>query len=124
MARFVNLRPQDLPNQVPSIELVDSQGRWRTIGSRGTVRSASGRYIYVQLERRIFVARVNRGIGHIDLSLGRPVVYAGEIGFGGRKKRGALRWWNNNSGHYRPDAFAAAAALLPPDLFRERTASP
>jgi len=93
-------------------------------GPRGTIRSASGRYIYVQLGQYVFLARVNRGIGHIDLSLGLPVVYAGEIQFGGRKKRGVLRWWNNNSGHYRPDAFAAFSAMLPFDLFKDRTMSP
>ena len=37
--------------------------------------------------------------GHIDLSQGENVLYAGELTF---NNKGVFRGWSNNSGHYKP----------------------
>ncbi len=41
-----------------------------------------------------------RRVGHIDLADGEPIIFAGEIMFGGSYSgRGVLRWWNDRTGH-------------------------
>lgn len=57
--------------------------------------------------------------GHKDLTQGKPVLYAGQIRFSRRAKRGMILWWDNNSGHYKPAPEYAAQAGLPLELFRE-----
>ena len=116
---FPNLLPWDLPAAYAPAELVFRAGKWRTI-KNGREWSATGVYIFVRMSGRFYVCKANLrtdGVGHIELSQGRPVEYAGEVWFAGRKKRGTLRSWNNASGHYQPSANAAAEAKLPTELF-------
>ena len=83
-------------------------GKWVTVSSSGDVFNAKGRYIFVQQNGNITVGRM--GVvydsriraGHIDLSGGAPVDYAGEVQFSGTTNPGRLRYWTNGSGHYRP----------------------
>lgn len=60
-----------------------------------------------------------RNAGHVDITRGRPVNYAGEIQFG---KKGELLLWNNRSGHYKPDpeyaSEIALATILPYEKFQ------
>jgi hypothetical protein len=49
--------------------------------------------------------------------MGREVDYAGRIYFSGRNKRGIIRKWTNESGHYRPDSEYMSNAGLPVELF-------
>ncbi len=41
--------------------------------------------------------------GHVDLTKGADVQYAGEMKF----SKGQLQYWNNGSGHYQPSASTA-----------------
>ncbi len=118
--QFENLFPEDVASSTPNIKLEQRGGKWVTVGPNDTVRSASGRYMYVRKGDTTFVARSNlrsKGVGHIDLAGGRPVDYAGEVQFANRRNRGTMRWWNNNSGHYQPGASHADQAGLPMHLF-------
>jgi len=54
------------------------------------------------------------GSGHVALSQGAPVTYAGEVTFRG----GAIIEWTNASGHFRPAAVFAGNARLPLGAFR------
>ncbi len=111
--------PWDLPAAYTPAELIFRDSKWKTI-KNGREWPASGRYIFVRLNSRFYVCKaiLRAGdIGHLELSQGQPVEYAGEIGFAGRRKRGLLRFWNNASGHYRPSAGAAGEAKLPMELF-------
>lgn len=56
--------------------------------------------------------------GHIHLSRGKSVDYAGTLHFGRRANSGQLRSWTNNSGHYRPTRGYASQANLPLNKFR------
>jgi RHS repeat-associated protein len=113
---FENRIPDDIPKAVPRIRLENRNGKWVTVSSSGKVRTASGRYIFVRKGSDILVAKENRA-GHIDLAHGQKVLYAGEIQFSGRRRRGVLRKWNNQSGHYLPTAEAAHQAGLPMQSF-------
>lgn len=114
--------PEDVPTAYSPAELrCRDDGKWVTI-KNGNEWSATGLYIFIRLNARFYACKANlrtSSVGHLELSGGRPVEYAGEIRFGGRKNRGVLRFWNNASGHYRPDAAAAQAAQLDMDLFQQ-----
>ena len=114
--------PWDLPAAYSPAELILHNGKWRTIKG-DSEWSATGLYIFVRLNGHFYICKANLGgggIGHIELSQGRPVDYAGEVQFAGRKNRGLLRFWNNASGHYQPSASAAYEAHLPMPLFQPR----
>jgi len=113
--------PWDLPAAYSPAELIYRDGKWKTLKGNSEW-SATGLYLFVRLDDRFYVCRANLegGIGHIELSQGRSVNYAGEVKFGGRKHRGLLRFWNNVSGHYRPPASTAHEAHLPIELFRSQ----
>lgn len=96
-------------------ELVYQQNKWYTVNFSGTLRTASGKYNFVTIAVKIYVHRYG---GHLDIARGQPVQYAGEVQFSGRTNRGQLRWWNNQSGHYRPANSSAIQAELPIDKFR------
>jgi hypothetical protein len=97
-------------------------GKWVTISinSRGqeVVRSATGRYDFVTINRKIHVLRPGSISSHTALAGDGPVDYAGQILFSGRSNRGRIRYWDNGSGHFRPFSADAAKAGLPMDLFR------
>lgn len=112
---YPNLRPVGLD---PSArEQAFSLHEW--YGSYG-MRGSGGRGLYVPNARYVFV-RTQGGetllhprLRHPALAQGEPVRYAGEAYF----ESGALRWWSNASGHYRPDPQHAPQAGLPMALFR------
>ncbi|MBJ7313457.1 hypothetical protein H7U20_25130, partial [Rugamonas sp. CCM 8940] len=112
---YPNLRPVGLdPN---AREQAFSLHEW--YGSYG-MRGSGGRGLYVPNARYVFV-RTQGGetlmhprLRHPALARGEPVRYAGEAYF----ESGALRWWSNASGHYRPDPQHAPQAGLPMALFR------
>lgn len=56
---------------------------------------------------------VSPRLAHAQLAQGRPVVYAGTMGF----EQGRMRWWSNYSGTYQPIAAFRARANLPEDRF-------
>jgi RHS repeat-associated protein len=119
--KFPNLYPDDIPGPVKVGRLVQEDGKWMVNLPGGVRRTASGRYIFVSIEGRIYVApasgRAGNVVGHIDLSNGAPVDFAGEIRFSGRANRGALEGWSNASGHYKPHPDSAGQAGLPMDYF-------
>ncbi len=122
MKKFPNLFPDDLPILIHRSGLVFKEGKWREVTYKGEERSASGVYNFVTLEGKVFIRRASarvagRAIGHIDLAMGKDVDYAGRLYFSGRTKRGILRKWTNESGHYRPDPKFISNAGLPEKLF-------
>lgn len=101
---------------------MENNHKWKTIKG-DSEWTATGLCIFVRLNSRFYVCKANLradDIGHIELAQGQPVDYAGEVQFSGRKKRGSLCYWNNESGHYKPPASAAGQALLPIELFKAR----
>lgn len=112
---YPNLRPLALPPLRPE-DTFTLQGNHGNYGMRG----AGGRGLYVPNARYVFVrtlegeTRMHPRLRHAVLSRGEPVMYAGEAYF----ESGALRWWSNSSGHYRPDPEHAPQAGLPLALFR------
>ena len=119
--KFPNLSPEDIPGPVKVGRLVQEDGKWMVNLPGGVRRAASGRYIFVSIEGRIYVAKAGgqagNVVGHIDLSNGAPVDFAGEIRFSGRTNRGGLQGWSNASGHYKPHPDYAGQAGLPMDYF-------
>jgi len=112
---YPNLRPLAMPAERPNDILTLRE--WQ--GSYG-MRGAGGRGLYVPNARYLFVRTldgqtlVHPRLRHAVLSRGEPVLYAGEAYF----ESGALRWWSNSSGHFRPDPEHAPQAGLPLALFR------
>jgi hypothetical protein len=112
---YPNLRPLAMPAERPG-DIYTLQ-EWH--GSYG-MRGAGGRGLYVPNARYLFVRTldgqtlVHPRLRHAVLSRGEPVMYAGEAYF----ESGALRWWSNSSGHFRPDPEHAPQAGLPLALFR------
>ncbi|NEP40398.1 MAG: hypothetical protein F6K35_14630 [Okeania sp. SIO2H7] len=47
-----------------------------------------------------YVVFLEKNVGHIDIAFAKPVNYAGKIKF---SNKGELVWWDNNSGHYKPE---------------------
>jgi len=114
---FPNLYLNGGHQPVTGFELVYQQNKWYTVNLAGTKRrTASGKYNFVTIAGKIYVHRYG---GHLDIARGQPVQYAGEVQFSGRTNRGKLRWWNNQSGHYRPAKGDAIQAGLPIDKFEE-----
>jgi hypothetical protein len=112
---YPNLRP--LAQQPDTKEQIFTLQQW--YGNYG-MRGEGGRGHYVPNARYLFVrttdgqTRMHPRLRHPTLAGGEPVMYAGEAYF----ESGALRWWSNGSGHYRPDPEHATQAGLPLTLFR------
>lgn len=112
---YPNLRP--LAQQSTTQEQIFTLQHW--YGSYG-MRGEGGRGHYVPNARYLFVrttdgqTKMHPRLRHPTLAGGDPVMYAGEAYF----ESGALRWWSNGSGHYRPDPEHATQAGLPLTLFR------
>jgi RHS repeat-associated protein len=113
---FENLDPRDKPDPPTRLaELLYENGKWRTRAANGEVRTAKGLYNFVTVNGKIYV---DTKAGHIDLSMGEPVDYAGQIRFGrNTSTRGQLVEWTNASGHIAPGAAYAHQARLPMDKF-------
>ncbi|MFN6562823.1 MAG: hypothetical protein RMY28_023950 [Nostoc sp. ChiSLP01] len=122
MQKFANLFPEDLPRIIQRSQLVLRDGKWREVRYKRSERTASGVYNFVTLEEKVFICRASARVGgrlinHVDLAMGRDVDYAGRLYFSGRAKRGILRKWTNESGHYRPTPELMSNAGLPEELF-------
>jgi hypothetical protein len=122
LRKFANLFPEELPRIIQRSQLVFREGKWREVRYKHEERTASGVYNFVTLEGKVFVCRASarvggRPIGHVDLAMGKDVDYAGRLYFSGRAKRGILRKWTNESGHYRPTPEFMSNADLPEELF-------
>jgi hypothetical protein len=120
---FPNLIPGEWDASFKPSRLENRDGKWVEVMVNGAVRSASGVYDFVTKDNVIYVVKVGQTMrrskhGHIDLSRGQNVDYAGNIRFAGRRQRGHMLWWSNGSGHYLPTPDAAHQAGLPMDLFR------
>jgi hypothetical protein len=112
---YYNLRPLAQPDM--QHEEIYTLQQW--FGFYG-LRGRGGRGHYVPNARYLFVrtrdgeTRMHPRLRHPVLAQGEAVMYAGEAYF----ESGALRWWSNGSGHYRPDPEHAPQAGLPLNLFR------
>ncbi len=117
---FSNLFPQDTPRSIPIRELSFDGNKWRATGLSGATITPNGKYNFVVQNDNIFITRPKLGGlgGHVDLSRGNPVQFAGEIRFGHGNNAGNLRIWNNASGHFQPPASSSNQAPLPQNLFR------
>jgi len=113
--KFKNNFPDDPVFPVPQNQLINRNGKWLTQSPNGNTWTASGRYNFIAQGDDIFLT--NKG-GHIDLSRGIDVDFAGEVFFSGRTNRGILKSWNNNSGHYTPSFDYSNQANLPIELFK------
>jgi hypothetical protein len=127
---FSNVIPNDTARTVRRSTLIYCQQKekWKEVRFDGIVWTPHGRYVFVRLDGVLFARRataVHAGvvIGHLDLSRGENVTYAGEIFFKGHTKRGCIRLWTNASGHYKPDPEYACQAGLPIDLFSKHNFS-
>ncbi len=69
------------------------------------------KYVFVQLASGELLLHPHHR--HPAIARGKPVLYAGEACF----DNGALQWWSNGSGNYRPDADHAEQADLPMERF-------
>jgi hypothetical protein len=121
--KFPNLIPEDLPKIIQKSRLFYDDGTWQELMPTSIIRTPSGSYNFVTQDGTIFIRKVRavvdcRLIGHIDLAMGREVDYAGRLYFSGRKNRGILRKWTNESGHYRPSPDFISAAGLPLTQFQ------
>nr|WP_244623600.1 RHS repeat-associated core domain-containing protein [Shewanella salipaludis] len=114
--KFENTIPEDYFNTSPRYQLVNQNGRWKTIDGNGNAFTPKGEYEFVTQEGQIWVSRT--GTGHYNIARGaNSVDYAGHIRFGYGNNRGVIRGWNNNSGHYKPSADRAWQARLPSNEF-------
>jgi hypothetical protein len=113
---FGNL-PGDDPELTGSrrVRLQLADGKWQEIsgGRTNPRRTATGSYDFVVIDGTIYAVKSNR-FGHTEAARGGRVTWAGVIVF---DKGGALKSWNNASGHYLPaGGFASNAANAHPDL--------
>ncbi|MBA6068672.1 MULTISPECIES: hypothetical protein [Pseudomonas] len=83
----------------------------------GGMRTPKGKYDFIQVDGKIYIAppRDNVVSGHLSLSKGGDVDFAGQIHF---SQKGGLKNWDNHSGHYQPPAGAAPVVKLPQDIFK------
>jgi hypothetical protein len=129
---YPNLYPEDKPVGTSHAgELVgNNKDGWTIRATEASValglKSSSpmikpkGLYNFITINGRVFAAHnaerqfsiaVPRN-GHVSLSGGREVEYAGMIRF---SKTGRLRFWSNASGHYEPHPALRFKANLPAD---------
>jgi len=121
--QFPNLIPGDIPNERPYggvIKDIFFDGtKWRYTNRAGQIRTPNGLYNFVTIDGQISIARLKDHFGgHIDISRGRSVDFAGSVRFGhNTTTKGKVKVWKNDSGHYRPYAELADQAGFPTDLF-------
>jgi hypothetical protein len=114
---FGNL-PLDEPEKAGArrVELIKQDGKWKEIagGRNAPVRTAKGSYDFVIQNGRIWAVRSSSRFGHTEAAEGGRVAWAGQIQF---TQSGALKRWDNASGHHLPTAgFAENASRAHPDL--------
>jgi hypothetical protein len=104
------------------VKVEQRDGKWVTVTSRGgreVVRSATGKYDFIAVQGELRALRPGDPVStHTALAGMGPVDYAGTITFYGRSKRGVLKSWDNDSGHFEPKSKLAIDARLPMELFK------
>jgi hypothetical protein len=122
VGKFANLFPEDYPKPVKRSMLEIRDGKWVEVRKGDEVRSASGTYNFTTIDGKIYAGKLRGGrerVGHIDISRGENVDYAGTASFSGRYNRGILRSWSNESGHYKPASEFSSQAGFPEELFQQ-----
>ena len=116
----------NLPREVPEVnvqrvELRIIKGKWRQVYPNGKWHSASGKYVFVIQDGKIYAQHAPRpGVGHTEVARGERVSWAGEVDISGNS--GQVTSWNDGSGHYRPASSlreTAVRAGLPEDRFQQ-----
>jgi RHS repeat-associated protein len=104
-------------------KLTVKNGRWTKTLSNGTTVTAKDTHNFVVTKDGQVLAapRQSRGSGHVDLSGGAPVRYAGEVKF---NKNGEVMWWTNGSGHYKSPTHLAGQAPFDKSTFRPWAGAP
>jgi RHS repeat-associated protein len=121
---FGNLYPGETQPSGRIVNLVEKNGRWYEYGPGNVRRRASGSYDFVVQDGSTLAVRQPQRLmgsrpGHLTLSGGGQVEYAGGVRFGsGRGGRGLLREWSNGSGHYMPAPGFESLAPFAPEFFR------
>ena len=112
---FTNLFPEDVAIAGARREVFFDGNKWRMMLG-DTVATPRGTLNFVVQEGKIFVGKANTT--HVDLALGKPVEFAGQLRFGRHGNAGILSFWTNGSGHFQPGAQFRHQAPLPQNLFR------
>lgn len=118
---FRNLgSPEEIIRPEPLKRLFFNGSRYKYIDENGRTYTPRGVYNFIVKEGKIYIAsRRNGQSGHINISRGADVEYAGQIRFGARgPRRGWIKEWDNASGHYKPDAASSGQAPLPQGAFK------
>jgi hypothetical protein len=118
--KLPNLFPNDPAVPGPRYKLIQTEdGRFKYRMPNGDLRTPKGTFDFVQVDGEIRIAPPKNDpnvSGHLSLSKGKDVDFAGTIQF---SQKGDLKSWDNASGHYRPAAEHAPAVDLPQDLFKD-----
>jgi hypothetical protein len=118
--------PRDEPNTVRRVELRPVGGKWREVDVRGRTSHASGNYVFVVQDDRIYAVKrswttIEGGpAGHTEAARGRRVTWAGTVTIS--RNTGQVTRWDDASGHYRPAASLRQSALdagLPESRWRQ-----
>jgi hypothetical protein len=104
----------------PQYKLIQTEsGEYKYQMPNGELRTPKGAFDFVQIDGEIRIAppKNNPDIsGHLSLSSGADVDYAGTVQF---SQSGKLKFWDNNSGHYQPPATGASVVVkLPAASFK------
>ncbi|UWE18232.1 hemagglutinin repeat-containing protein [Herbaspirillum huttiense] len=117
--KLSNLYPGDPAMPGPRYKLMQTvSGDFKYQMPNGDLRTPKGTFDFVQVNGEIRIAPPKNDpdvSGHLSLSKGADVDYAGTIQF---SQSGKIKFWDNDSGHYQPPAKGAAVVKLPPNLFK------
>ncbi|WP_283093916.1 hemagglutinin repeat-containing protein [Pseudomonas sp. MWU12-2345] len=117
--KLSNLFPDDPAMPGPRYKLIQTEmGDFKYQMPNGDLRTPKGVFDFVQVDGEIRIAPPKNDpdvSGHLSLSRGADVDYAGTIQF---SQKGSLKFWDNSSGHYQPSAAGASVVKLPYDLFK------
>jgi hypothetical protein len=116
--KLTNIFPSHPPMPGPRYILVQTEsGGFKYQLPSGELRTPKGVFDFVQIGYKIKIAppRDDDFSGHLSLSKGADVDYAGTIQF---SQKGGLKWWSNNSGHYQPAPENSSIVNLPHNYFK------
>ncbi|WP_284744917.1 hypothetical protein [Amycolatopsis sp. RTGN1] len=118
--------PRDEPDTVRRVELRLVRGKWREVDLRGRTSHASGNYVFVVQDERIYAVKrrwttIEGGpAGHTEAARGHRVTWAGTVTIS--RNTGQVTRWDDASGHYRPAAMLRQSAIdagLPENRWRQ-----
>jgi hypothetical protein len=106
---YGNLYPGDTQDSARIVRLERVGDLWYEVGPRGDRHRASGHYDFVVRRGEVRALRLKSSAvgadapGHLTLSGGGRVEYAGQVRFGrGESTKGVVSEWSNASGHLAP----------------------